>query len=652
MVYVKKTNYEVPKLEVYSGKNGITKIIQIINESTDYEISRIFSNWIDDYIKRCMDVADLNSIMKDVEKHNEFVNPNDLPELNWYTFHQAQIDLFINITEEKLGKRLNYDDLFWIPWICDLINVIKPNRKYKNKISKEKKLKNIWFSNIITAIRNWLMHNRYIMKRDGIYIHSQKAFKKKNKEKDANWNYIVQEESFEAIISYDFFSEIIKFCVNADRKFTTYGFVFDNINRTEWFDKNLVKIATYEKSKKWDMSKSSLDAMKSVYNRDIWCRETDLTMWQKKFLSEYFGVYQFNRKNLEFVNKFMAYDDNRIQLNAICKTNLATILDQRNFFLDCAGNNGILKWMIMRFTEWNDINRRNIWQCDNDIENEVKRKFEIWKAFPHQIYFQYKNPEAEKYLNSFEPETLDKILPLKIKETIISLIKRLKYELLVSKDMYSGNVKLEFRRVYLKALYLSKFYINNPKLGLVLAQSQKRVWDELRKQWRDYIMNKYIEIPKLYWTKEAKERHIDKNLWDSYRKIVFKDLTRWNVDNWIIKTTDDINQIMSKINLFCTKEANHLLPKHKQILLDNVKKVIKVRKEKLNTITVISEDEHIRNAFAHHHYTILPWFNKILLWDPSIDDTPNWENIYDLNELYKNAVSRVNEDFLDLKSED
>jgi hypothetical protein len=78
---------------------------------------------------------------------------------------------------------------------------------------------------------------------------------------------------------------------------------------------------------------------------------------------------------------------------------------------------------------------------------------------------------------------------------------------------------------------------------------------------------------------------------------------------------------------------------------------VKERKEKLDIITIIWEEEHIRNAFAHHNYTIIPWFNKILLRDPSIDDTPNWEEIYDLDELYKNAVDRVNEDYLDEKIE-
>ena len=107
---------------------------------------------------------------------------------------------------------------------------------------------------------------------------------------------------------------------------------------------------------------------------------------------------------------------------------------------------------------------------------------------------------------------------------------------------------------------------------------------------------------------------------------------------------------MSKINLYGVSATNNLDNNQKLILKDNVSKVITERKEKLDTVTIIWEEEHIRNAFAHHHYTIIPWFNKILLWDPSIDDTPNWEWVYDLDELYQNAVGRVSEDYLDIKT--
>jgi hypothetical protein len=43
MKYNKK-NYEIPSTEVYKGDKSIHKIIQLINESTDSEISKTFSS--------------------------------------------------------------------------------------------------------------------------------------------------------------------------------------------------------------------------------------------------------------------------------------------------------------------------------------------------------------------------------------------------------------------------------------------------------------------------------------------------------------------------------------------------------------------------------------------------------------------------------
>lgn len=65
-----------------------------------------------------------------------------------------------------------------------------------------------------------------------------------------------------------------------------------------------------------------------------------------------------------------------------------------------------------------------------------------------------------------------------------------------------------------------------------------------------------------------------------------------------------------------------------------VKQILQ-RKEKLEKVKIIDEDEHIRNAFAHHNYTIIPWCDNILLRDPSINDAPDREKVYNLEELYK-----------------
>ena len=44
---------------------------------------------------------------------------------------------------------------------------------------------------------------------------------------------------------------------------------------------------------------------------------------------------------------------------------------------------------------------------------------------------------------------------------------------------------------------------------------------------------------------------------------------------------------MDKLNLFCTKNEKHLTQNDRQILKDNVRKVITEWKEKLDTITII-----------------------------------------------------------------
>lgn len=647
-----KNNYESPSIKVYNKSEAVNKVIQLINESTDGEILNTFSNWINDNIKRCMDVADLAAIMKDIDTYNEVSDSDNLPELNWYTKRQVNIDLFISITEEKVGKRLNYDDFFKIPWICDSINIIKPNKKYKNKISNEKKFKDIWFSNIITAIRNSLMHNRYIIKRDGMYIHSEKAYKKRTAEKDRDWNYIMQEEAFEAIIPFEFFLQIIIFCMDADRKPKTAGFVIDNIDRKKWFDANKDKIrrSAHEAPQKWDIYEPFSTMAELIMDNQV--ENKNLSIWQKTFLSEYFKIHKFNRKNLEFTNKFMAYDDNRIQLAAMYQQNKASLLDQRDFFIDSYGCNNLAKWMMEWFTDWDDIDKWRIWRTNEDIEKEINRKLGRMQGIPDQIFSIYKNYEAKRYIWKSKLIILDKILPLKVKEALIEFIKYFKIELLLSKDIYSNSFKREYRRVYLKALYLFKFYVNNPKLEL--AQPQKRVWKKYWKQWRDYIMNMCKKNPKSYRSSEVKKAWIDKIFTDYYRTYLFKQFTSWDIEDWII--TCDNDEIEDYINnnrdylIFNTSYAKKLSPEQKQILDDNIRKVITERKEKLDTITIIWEEEHIRNAFAHHHYTILPWFNKILLWDPSIDDTPNREKVYNLDELYENAVSRAEGDFLDIKA--
>ena len=58
--------------------------------------------------------------------------------------------------------------------------------------------------------------------------------------------------------------------------------------------------------------------------------------------------------------------------------------------------------------------------------------------------------------------------------------------------------------------------------------------------------------------------------------------------------------------------------------------------------SVIPEREHIRNAFAHINFSMLPWVDKILLRDPSRKkDIQDREKIYDLQSLYTRCAQKV-----------
>lgn len=658
-----KKGYQAPKVEkVYTvddvialknstNESDILKMQYLLTKATEDDLFRVFVDWIDDDIKRYRDVADLYTIMLDIAKCQEDANSDNWHMLADGTVVQAFIDMFINSTEEKIGGRLNYDDFFEIPWIWDTLNIKQPTKTYRTNVSKEQKIKDIWFSNIITGIRNWLMHNRYIITGKGIYIHSKHAWEKKTGEKDEHGKDIKEFQTFEAMISHDFFHKIIVFCIDRDRKHKYKEFLIKNdINLRKWFkaNKDNIKIEVLQRRGKWYLCESLSDIYSSMKRRDFRKYNERLSPKQEKFLSEYFEIHEFNDKSLRFLRNFMFDYDNRMSLNAVIDIH-PSILDQRNWELNSQQKGSKMKLILESLTTWDSIDERKIWRSDTSLENEIEKIFKELKIKPSKQSIENKHDFVPKYRDSDREIPMDKLLTFSAKNEIIKIVKFFKYDLLNVVDINSSMV--DYRKVYLKTLYLSKFYINNPKLEL--AQPQKRIWNKYWKQWCDYIMNRCKKNPKTYRSNEVKKAWIDKILWDFYRTYLFKQLTSWDVEDWII--TRDNNEIEDYINnnrdylMFNTLNAKKLSPEQKEIVENNVRKVITERKEKLDTVTLIWEEEHIRNAFAHHHYTIIPWFNKILLWDPSIDDTPNWEEIYDLDELYKNAVGRVNWDYLDIK---
>lgn len=656
---VKKT-YHTPKMEVYtiddidSLKNSTNvqdtrKVGGLIRCTTENKLSNLFSNWIDKDIKRHLDVLDLHDIKWDIDNVKDISDIKDIPAISDASYRQSVINIFSNMKEEKIWKNINFSDIpDKIEWICDYITIIKPQINYtgntKKKLTKKDDLKNIWFNFIITAIRNWIMHHKYIITENGLYIKNEKAWEKKTNKKDENWNNIIEEQDFEAFIDITFFLEIIKFCDSFKRKQKYWFTEYDNLDREKWFDENIenIRCLRLESNKKWSLFSGIKDgllrlrvkASRGKLERSI----SNFSNGQKELMSEYFLTHEFNRKNLTFLLRYV-HDEYKNELFDLIES-YKSIWWIESYFLWRKkrqeklleiSNKGIDSIIIKTFFEWNNIYNWKIWQDDERIKQDITKKLISYRiplsdAKENEKKFQLWFAKHWKFLE----------------ENILSL----KYDISAHKDMFYSSIS--YRKNHLKVLYLSKFYVNNPKLEL--AQSQERKGNDLRKQWRDNIMKKCIKNSRSYWHKDVIKYGLDKKFWDKCREDIFKELTRWNiVDNWIIKNTDDINQIMGKIKFFRKKNVFHLTKNRKNILENNIRNVIKDWKEKLDTVTLIWEEEHIRNAFAHHNYTIVPWFNKILLWDPSIDDNPNWEKVYDLDELYQNAVNRVDEDYLDKK---
>ena len=644
---VKKT-YQTPKMKVCTindidslkKSNDIQdtwKVGSLIRGATENELCKVFSNWIDKDTKRYLDMSELCEIKWDVDNYESFSDINSMPKMSGVSRWQSAINIFTNIKEEIIWEIINFIDIpDYINWICNDIRIIQPQIEWKRKFTNEENVKNVWFKYIISTIRNWLMHNRYLITKNGLYIHSEKAWRKKTSKKDANWNNIVEEKDFEAFIDLSFFLKIIKFSFLSERRQKVKTLDISKIDRKKWFDENVrnLRLKGFESKEKWLLYSNLQDKILNRVNEERGGKvqhynHIQLSNGQKEFMSEYFKVHEFNRQNLEFLGWYFesVCRNERVDLgnDYISIWINSYFLGQKEYFQIYFSTikDVILRAVMNSFLEWNEPYSWKIWQDDIGIKQNIEKWLaSLWIRKPYTKY------NAKRVI-----ETEEMVLDLK-------------YIFLNLKDrLYS---RISFRKSYLKVLYLSKFYVNNPKL--ILAQPEKRVWDSLWKQWYNYFLAKCRENPRFYWSNEAKKNHIDQALWRPFRERLFKNLTRWKVDKRIIKDTDNVDQVMDKIDLFVTKSKKHLSEDHQQILENNIRNTVKERKEKLDSITIIWEEEHIRNAFAHHNYTIIPWFDKILLRDPSIDDTPNWEKIYNLDELYQNCVNRVDECFLNKES--
>ena len=629
---------DIDSLKSNNDMDNVWRIWNLIRYATENEICDVFSNWIDKDTKRCSDLLDLHQIKWDIDNYENFAGTNSMPKMSSASQWQAAINIFSNVKEELIWQIVNFIDIpDYIEWICDDIRILQPP-KDNNRLTNEQHVRNIWFSFIIPTIRNWIMHNRYILTKNGMYVHSEKSRRKKTSRKDENWNNIVEEKDFEAFIDFKFFLKIIKFSLLSERKQKVKFLDESKINRKKWFNENMenFRFNEFQSKEKWLLHSNIQDKILNRVNEE---REgkvqhhnhiQKLSNGQKEFMAEYFKSHEFNRRNLSFINRYInneGYIAERMSLanNYVHAWIESFLLTQQEYFKTWFNTfkDAIFKSILNRFIEWSNVYNWKVWQDDEKIVQDIENRLTL---------FWIHKPYSKKNKNEI----------IELEQRVLNL----KYLVLELKDWFYSQA--DYRKIYLKVLYLSKFYVNNPNLEL--AQPQKRVWDDLWQQWYNHIKTKCIENPKFYWSNEAKKNHIDQALWRPFRERLFKQLTIWKVDNWIIKNTDNIDQIMDKINLFVTKSKKHLSEDHQEILENNIRNTIKERKEKLDNITIVWEEEHIRNAFAHHNYTIIPWFDKILLWDYSIDDNPNWEKVYSLDELYNNCINKVDDCFLNSKT--
>lgn len=89
-----------------------------------------------------------------------------------------------------------------------------------------------------------------------------------------------------------------------------------------------------------------------------------------------------------------------------------------------------------------------------------------------------------------------------------------------------------------------------------------------------------------------------------------------------------------------------LIPNYLKILYISKRYINNPRLVPVRKWDYIPKKEHIRNAFAHWNFAILPWIDKVSLRDPSQDkNNPDWHKTYSINDLYKHCVSNARYNF-------
>lgn len=637
-------------------KDDIFDLWSLINGSTENELRDLFADWINKNVKKRMDYYNLCAIQFDINRlKNKKIDifNEEKDKLSSLTTRMILFDSYADLIDKKIGKSIEYNDINKIEWIYDNIKIISPLKNCNYNDLNEKKVKNIGIRFILSEIRNAIMHKNYIISWWKIYIKSKDARERKTNQKDENWNTITEVQDFEAIIDADFFFQINKFCIENDRKYKASSIYRRNIDWKKWYEenKNNIVIRTVEAKEKWEIMENLMDKVKTVDPKTF--SEKKLTKWQKELYSKYFTEKwnPFTQENLMFVNDCTNINEDRKPIWILCRKKYSEedflrfhIKENTKTF----SKDSALTTIFELFTKWK-VEERKIWGSNQKIEEFYE--YQIWRilASPDQIYRKFKNHEAKKYIWEEKILPLAKILPKETKEEVLGAIKNFKTILIGLKKVYESSA--EYLRLYLMTLYISIYMVNNPELKL--SENQQREWENLWNQWRNHIINKAKNDWERYRTKESKDKWIHKILWESFRKSIAKYFTTWiKSENRLIRKDeegirDEVNKLIDGKTdlkfLYCIRKLSE---ESKKVLKENMVKQILQRKEKLEKVKIIDEDEHIRNAFAHHNYTIIPWCDHILLRDPSINDAPDREKVYNLEELYKKCLLTTYEKYL------
>ena len=638
------------------AKDDIFDLWSLLNHTTENELRDLFADWINKKVKKRMDYYNLVAIQMDIMrlKNNEIdVFDDNKDRLNLLTIWMILFDNYANLIEEKIWNRLDYNDMNDIMWIHESIKLISPLKNCSIRDSNEKKVRNIWMRFLLTEVRNAIMHKNFIITEGKLYIKSKNARKRRTNKKDENWNFIMEEQDFEAIIDRDFFLKALIFCKDKDRKFVSKSIYSRHYDWKKWYEANKdnIKRRIVEAKQKWEIRDTLKERVDSIDITTV--SEKKLTNGQKELFSKYFTEKgnEFNPTNLQYVDLFSNFNDNRIPIWLLIweKKDLEWHLRfhiEEN--LKLYWEYSILKSMLEAFTEWKEENRK-LWESNKKIEEFFEYK--LWKmvGVPANIYDRFKNYEAKKYLWDSEFVPLLKIIPKDQKEQFLQMIKDIKIILSNVKKIYLNA--WEYLRLYLMTIYISMYMVNNPELKL--WERKQREWDHLWNQWRDYIIDKAKKEWNVLWSKEAKEKSLNRILWDSFRRHIAKHFTTaLKIENWPIRKDDEeIREEIRKLiyerndskNLYWLRKLSIW---NKQIIEENIFRIVKQWKSKLEKIKPIDEDEHIRNAFAHHNYTFIPWCDHILLRDPSINDAPDREKVYNLEALYKKCLLTTYEKYL------